>query len=102
MKKSHIVFSYSLHQKTTGFFQSFNFVFPSSQIVILNIKFHFLMSQMFSDQLTILIFCLFLYLHSFLWLDIPYSIHLEVLLHLVNTVYILMQISVFHLPEEYI
>ena len=60
------------------------------------------MSQMFSDKLIILIFCLFLYLHSFLWLDIPYSIHLEVLLHLVNTVYILMQISVFHLPEEYI
>ena len=66
-------------------------------------------SKMFSDKLIILIFCLFLlifclflYLHSFLWLDIPYSIHSEVLLRLVNTVYILMQISVFHLPEEYI
>ena len=57
-------------------------------------------SKMFSDKLIILIFCLFLYLHSFLWLDIPYSIHLEVLLHLVNTVYILMQISVFHLLSK--
>ena len=58
--------------------------------------------EMFSHKLIILIFCLFLYLHSFLWLDIPYSIHSEVLIRLVNTVYILMQISVFHLPEEYI